>query len=176
MLGTRSWAHTFGHTACSAEAMSSQAPDLATLLQGIATPACLVLNQCRVGLLLCRVRNWRLDSLDGANALACLGPSTVCGGTFQCPAPTSTLSVVQLDPGCQVKVLADSGSATAPVTISIGVGISATVSPLTFAYIFLLTCSHFCSKAVVPQTFYSSCCKASSWSAVYSLAPVSVLV
>ena len=82
---------------------------------------------------LCRVRNWRLDSLDGVNAVTC-NTGSVCGTgvTLQYDGgPANVISLSAVGPaGCRVQAVrtATAGSSSASVTFTLGAQ-SAVVSP-----------------------------------------------
>jgi len=82
--------------------------------------------------ILCRVRNWHLDSLDGVNAAT---SDIVSGSGFACGSGrTGVLSVVATTgTGCTVQVdkTDTAGSSTASVTLTFG-SVSAVVGHSTF--------------------------------------------
>lgn len=98
-------------------------------------------------IVVCRIRNWRLDSLDGVNAVACTGIHSACGATFEFGTPTdNSVSVIGAANGCQVlaQQSASAGSSTLSVPLS--------VDPFTTS-----VCGHPVVSLALPVT---SCCDA----------------
>ncbi len=94
--------------------------------------------------MLCRVRNWHLDSLDGVNAAT---SNIISGSGFSCGSGlTGILSVVgsTTGTGCTVQVdkTDTAGSSTASVTLTFG-SVSAVVGHSAFLWNpWQLTCLH----------------------------------
>ena len=75
-----------------------------------------------LGHVICRIRNWRLDRLDGANAVTC-GTTPACSGTFSWGNPSdNSVSVIGAATGVQVTAgqAASAGSSTLSVPLSVG--------------------------------------------------------
>ena len=88
---------------------------------------------------LCRIRNWRLDSLDGVNAVTC-NTGSVCGTGVAFLFDGGPTDVISLSgagrAGCIVQAVktATAGSSSASVTFTLGaqsavVGVTLTLIP-----------------------------------------------
>ena len=123
----------------------------------------------------CRIRNWRSDSLDGANAVTCNDAVSICGPdvSFACGnGVANVMSVVGARTGCQVQgiLTATAGSSTASVALTLGTQ-SAAVGTISLPYAVLVETAprphailavHCSNQQQCDKLQRSACCHCSS--------------